>query len=715
MAQQKIAVLGGGTGSLSTVFALTDQPGWQDKYDITVYQLGWRLGGKGASGRQKDMGERIEEHGLHIWFGFYENAFNVIQKCYAEVNASGHYPDYPYKSWDQAFEKHSLIGIEEYHDGKWKHWFFPFPENDKVPGQGECGPVLLGCVSKIFSFVIREMEATKEVPPEEILNVRLKHNSLDELASAIEQELPKNVFSIREARKQYGGLALVKSIEQLMGVMGDDPKKYTDSQKSLLNWSVKALLEVIHVLEHGIISRISDSWRRILLLAELGVVTLNGLWQDGFFEHGFAAIPDIDLRQWFKQYGASDALLYSPLTQAVYDLFFSFLNGDPGSDLPPTKGDISARASLHYMMRAVCCYKGAVMWKMKAGMGDIIFTPLYLTLKERGVKFKFFHKITELVPNAAHTDIDEIVLNQQVTLKSSEEYAPLVDVKNLPCWPSLPQYEQIVQGEQLQAQNINLESYWTPWQDVNPGIRLRRGEDFDLVICGISIAALKLISPQLIAQNTKWAAMVNNIQTVPTLAMQTWLQPNLEGLGWTHGSIILDTYVEPFNTWADMSQTLAVEDWSPLGVEPQNVSYFCGPALDPGIPPPDQHNFPAEQTDKIKAQALQWMQNNISYLWPKFEWNMLIDPNNRAGEMRFDAQYWRVNIDPTERYVLAASGTDQYRLTAHESGYENLYLVGDWVNNTFMNIGAIEPTVISGLRASQAIAGYPEKIICVAS
>ena len=28
-----------------------EQPGWQDRYEITVYQMGWRLGGKGASGR----------------------------------------------------------------------------------------------------------------------------------------------------------------------------------------------------------------------------------------------------------------------------------------------------------------------------------------------------------------------------------------------------------------------------------------------------------------------------------------------------------------------------------------------------------------------------------------------------------------------------------------------------------------------------------------
>jgi len=54
--KQKIAVLGGGAASLSAVFQLTSVPGWQQRYEITVYQLGWRLGGKGATGRDPPRG-----------------------------------------------------------------------------------------------------------------------------------------------------------------------------------------------------------------------------------------------------------------------------------------------------------------------------------------------------------------------------------------------------------------------------------------------------------------------------------------------------------------------------------------------------------------------------------------------------------------------------------------------------------------------------------
>ena len=49
--RQKVAILGGGAASCSAALALTAQPGWKERYDITMYQLGWRLGGKAASGR----------------------------------------------------------------------------------------------------------------------------------------------------------------------------------------------------------------------------------------------------------------------------------------------------------------------------------------------------------------------------------------------------------------------------------------------------------------------------------------------------------------------------------------------------------------------------------------------------------------------------------------------------------------------------------------
>src|SRR5579864_8792444 len=79
----KVAIVGGGCSSVTAAFELS-RPEHKGKYEITIYQLGWRLGGKGASGR--GPADRIEEHGFHVWFGFYENAFRLMRECYAELN-----------------------------------------------------------------------------------------------------------------------------------------------------------------------------------------------------------------------------------------------------------------------------------------------------------------------------------------------------------------------------------------------------------------------------------------------------------------------------------------------------------------------------------------------------------------------------------------------------------------------------------------------------
>ena len=88
------------------------EPGWRDRFEsITVYQRGWRLGGKGASSRGEHG--RIEEHGLHVWIGSYENAFALIRECYAELDRTHTDPSVPIRTWDQAFVPANDVGTTD--------------------------------------------------------------------------------------------------------------------------------------------------------------------------------------------------------------------------------------------------------------------------------------------------------------------------------------------------------------------------------------------------------------------------------------------------------------------------------------------------------------------------------------------------------------------------------------------------------------------------
>src|SRR5258708_14917659 len=128
---EKIAILGGGPAALAAAFELTSQPGWKDRYEITLYQLGWRLGGKCATGH--GVNSRIEEHGWHIWMGFYENAFNLMRRCYDELDRK---PAEAFATWQDAFKPHTFLVGEECFNGQWIHRPTDLPTNRELPGEG---------------------------------------------------------------------------------------------------------------------------------------------------------------------------------------------------------------------------------------------------------------------------------------------------------------------------------------------------------------------------------------------------------------------------------------------------------------------------------------------------------------------------------------------------------------------------------------------------
>jgi uncharacterized protein with NAD-binding domain and iron-sulfur cluster len=181
----------------------------------------------------------------------------------------------------------------------------------------------------------------------------------------------------------------------------------------------------------------------------------------------------------------------------------------------------------------------------------------------------------------------------------------------------------------------------------------------------------------------------------------------------------LSTYVEPINTWADMSHLLKVESWPPSN-RPAQLAYFCGVMPDaPFIPGAEAHDFPAQEYERAQELAMDYLKQRIPYLWPRtvtsgngtFDWSTLVAPEGTDGRDRFDFQYWRPNIDPSERYVLAVAGSTEFRMRPDESGFANLVLTGDWIRNGLNIPGCIESAVVSGRQAARAITGDTHKII----
>jgi uncharacterized protein with NAD-binding domain and iron-sulfur cluster len=211
--------------------------------------------------------------------------------------------------------------------------------------------------------------------------------------------------------------------------------------------------------------------------------------------------------------------------------------------------------------------------------------------------------------------------------------------------------------------------------------------------------------------------MADHLETVRTQGLQLWLNQNLADSGWPNPRGVGCGWVEPFDTWSDMSHLIPRETW-PASSNVQQIAYFCNVIpQDPEAPFSDPA-YPEAERQRVEEYAREFLDRNCGLIWPKlraaddpskFDDAALVNCELNPAVANFETQFFRVNIDPTELYCLSLPGTTKYRLPPGRSGFSNLFLAGDWTL-TDLNLGCIEATVMSGMLASHAICGKPEHI-----
>ena len=148
MARQRVAVLGGGMAGLTSAYHLSRTQALRDRYEVTVYQMGWRLGGKVASGRD-ELGRNLE-HGLHVWFGCYENTFQLLQEVYA---ARAPQPGSPFQVWTDVVKPQNFTAIGMPTKAGWTYVPVEWPTNDGTPGDGRLFPTPWEIVTELLSLM----------------------------------------------------------------------------------------------------------------------------------------------------------------------------------------------------------------------------------------------------------------------------------------------------------------------------------------------------------------------------------------------------------------------------------------------------------------------------------------------------------------------------------------------------------------------------------
>jgi uncharacterized protein with NAD-binding domain and iron-sulfur cluster len=336
-------------------------------------------------------------------------------------------------------------------------------------------------------------------------------------------------------------------------------------------------------------------------------------------------------------------------------------------------------------------------------------------LKKRGVKFRFFHRLRN-VGLSPHSDaeppyIQKLEFDVQAKVADKREYQPLIDFNGVPSWPSQPDYAQLVGGRELAEQKRDFES---AWDHRRAGVRtLQVNRDFDFVVLAVSVATLPEVARELIDREPRWRDMVRHVTTVPTQTLQLWMRDTTAELGWPHAPANLSGFVEPFDTWAEMSHLIPEENWhDPV----RSIAYFC--SVLPDVLPtgtPVTEAFCREQRETVQANALRFLNRDAGTLWPnavrdgEFRWDILASECQSEacrGPKRFDAQLWKANVNPGDRYVQSLPGSIRHRISPLDMGFDNLTIAGDWTR-TGLDSGCIESAVISGLLAAHALSGKP--------
>ena len=613
----RVAIIGGGCAGLSAAWQLSQQPG----YEIHVYEKSWRLGGKGASVRDADG--RILEHGLHVWFGFYENAFKMMRECYAEVERRnwGPGPETAEKLAHGRIEDALLpepnVGVAHPgFQGEWAFWSGLFPPDDGLPGtpiDERANPFtvanyLLRCFSLLKTLTLSVIGPPNEAEPSKPAS--------NDAAAPIAVLIERMIGMLR-----VGSLTGAAVLLQAVTILEVWVRSFNLAPR--VAGSAVQLAEALAAQTRKLLRDVAMVDQKIRTRTEIIEIVMTiavGLLRDGilFDERGLDAINQHDYRDWLRSHGATDTAIESRFLVAAYDLVFGYRNGDRN------KPAFAAGVALRGALRMFFTYRGSMFWRMGSGMGDAVFAPLYRVLmagralepspmsragepaKTEGppsfsspVQFHFLHELSKIALDVSQ-DQSRYVVSMDFATQGDEKELDEQSKDALDkfgCWPE------------------TAEARFGGAIEKGPGRKaLLLGPDFDRVIFAMGIEDFKKAGggelPNVTGGDSTspadWRKMCYEVKTVATKSAQVWLQKDLEGLGWDRGSGLITALGLSFSTWADMTPTLTSERaWrgptrSALDAA-RSVAYFCD-VLPDGEIEKLQREVRGEAVQRIRAE-----------------------------------------------------------------------------------------------------------------
>jgi uncharacterized protein with NAD-binding domain and iron-sulfur cluster len=716
MAEQRVrvAIIGGGSAGMAAAWELSKQQG----FEIHVYEKSWRLGGKAASARAEDG--RILEHGLHVWLGFYENAFRMMRECYTEVAAQGLGPkaDLPqnrlaHGCFEDAFVPEPNIAVGHPHfGGKWAAWSGLFPPEPGLPGEPldersnpfTLASYLLRCLSLLKTLMVSTIGPPGEdnpggpKPGKRSTSDRLQNLDFSSDSGAAGEVLIERAYKLLRGSSLTSAAVLQQAVtilERWLQSLNFAPQV----PGTALKLATAIATQTRKILRDA--ASIDPAIRTKADIIDMVVTIAVGLFRDRvlFDARGLDAINNFEYKEWLEKHGATRTSIDSPFLQGIYELVFGYEGGDK------KKPALAAGVALRGALRMFFTYRGALLWRMPSGMGDAVFAPLYKVLegdrakRPSPVEFHFLHELK-------HVDFGVISEQLYVSSLVFEAQSNPDEVKvaagnaldDFGCWP---------ERERSRIAGVGKRDVTLNYGQTKNG--------FDAVIFAGGIDGFKLFAKAADLQKRlppTWDPAIKQARTVATQSAQVWLSDDLEGLGWYRGSGLVTAIGCEFDTWADMTNTLASErDWREATKsaatakdgksldEARSVAYFCSPFSENEVKAAGRNRATLEK--KISSQLDRLLSAGIRPLWPD-----AFDGHTTAKNLEI-ARHVQANFEGSDRYAQSTPGSLSARISPLDPSVENMTVAGDWTANG-LDAGCVEAAVMSGMLAAYAISGKPE-------
>ena len=611
-----------------------------------------------------------------MWLGHYDNAFRLMRDCYAELDREHRDPDAPIKDWLDAFFPSSDIGIFDNHAGEWRPWIGHFARNDRLPGDPD-DALAVGGQPEILRRVARLMhDLVESFEPADARTGAVAGAGARTNASACR----------RVAASVIAAGAMVEALAMAAGPVAE-----------------RASAEAVAALDVAL----ARSSRRALGNEHRGLGRAPGLARHRDDRGGH---PRVDRRRRARRSrrAARGSTTRSSSRGSVATAAPKRWSRRPMCAASTTSCSVTrpgtpSRAAFGAGLGAVLSiktmlgYSGAFFWKMTAGMGDVVFAPMYEVLRARGVDFEFFHRVDALhLSDDGAVDRHASTSGRQVRTRrrTATRTQPLVRVKGLPCFPDAP----LRRATRLPTPPLltePLESAWCAWPDAEQRV-LRRGVDFDHVVFAIPPPMARHVAGELIDARPEWRHMVEQRRhrrdaVAPALAAVVGSRPRLGRDRHDHDRLRRRLRHMGVDAAAARRRRLARR----TDRRPSRTSATRSPARGRREAAWAEH---ADGGDGTRARHRRTVLSRRPARRPARV------QRSACCAADLDAQYWRANVDPSDRYVQSLPGTDRYRLRPDESGFENLVLAGDWTD-CGLNAGCIEAAVLSGLEAANALLG----------